>query len=366
PNVNLAKDVSKIFQYEHTDECLIEGVKRFPAGSYAWYRDKSLNIVKWWNTLDNLTEVPHDYNAQVEQFRALFFDACKIRMRSDVPIGTALSGGLDSSAVISCLKNISAGSNERVSRDWQHAFIASFPGTPLDETYYAKKVTGHIGIKETVIEIDPLKYIDKLDDFLFLFEDNYITSPIPFMLTYNAIKSNNVKVSIDGHGADELFGGYPFNILSALNDNFYNFKNVSMILDAYYGIFPVEKSQLNIRQESRTRFLIKWYARGFLRQIKKALKTIAGFKPEKRRLDSLNEVLYNETHLNILPTLLRNYDRYSMSNGVEIRMPFMDHRIVSFAFSIPWSSKIRNGFTKSIVRDAMEPYMPQEIAYRRT
>jgi asparagine synthase (glutamine-hydrolysing) len=80
----------------------------------------------------------------------------------------------------------------------------------------------------------------------------------------------------------------------------------------------------------------------------------------------LNRQLYVSPHETVLPTLLRNYDRYSMANGVEIRMPFLDHRILSFAFSIPWSSKIRNGFSKAIIRDAVAKYMPPEIAYRKT
>jgi len=67
-----------------------------------------------------------------------------------------------------------------------------------------------------------------------------------------------------------------------------------------------------------------------------------------------------------LPTLLRNYDRYSMANSVEIRMPFMDHRIVSFAFSLPWQSKIRGGFSKAVVRDAVAPFMPPQVTYRKT
>src|SRR5205085_11603224 len=80
---------------------------------------------------------------------------------------------------------------------------------------------------------------------------------------------------------------------------------------------------------------------------------------------SLSDKLYESSFITILPTLLRNYDRYSMINGVEIRMPFLDHRIVSFAFSIPSSSKVRNGFTKAIVRDAMKDLIPNDIVYRK-
>ena len=87
--------------------------------------------------------------------------------------------------------------------------------------------------------------------------------------------------------------------------------------------------------------------------------------PAWKEMDNLNKTLFVSTHETILPTLLRNYDRTSMINGIEIRMPFMDYRLVQFAFSIGWKSKVRNGFSKNIIRDAIAPFMPKEIAYRR-
>ncbi len=95
---------------------------------------------KFWDTLDTLVDVPESYDDQVEEFRELFIDACKIRMRSDVPIGTALSGGLDSSAVICTMAHIEKHLRlEKVSNDWQHAYVACFPGSFLDERPHAEK-----------------------------------------------------------------------------------------------------------------------------------------------------------------------------------------------------------------------------------
>ena len=88
--------------------------------------------------------------------------------------------------------------------------------------------------------------------------------------------------------------------------------------------------------------------------------------PNFKKLDNLSQYLYAMFHENILPTLLRNYDRYAMINSVEIRMPFMDHRIVSFVNSLPYSSKIGNGYTKRIVRDALDPYLPKEVTWRKS
>lgn len=367
PNVALVSDRKRIFRYESTEECVIEGLKRFPAGHFGRWKDGKLSLQRWWCTLDHVPEVSNRYDEQVEQFRALFLDACRLRMRSDVPIGTALSGGLDSSATISVMSHIArTGGDERTSRDWQHAFVACFPGTPLDESHYARMVTDHLGIDATFLDINPLAVIDRLDDYFYLFEDVYITSPIPFMMTYGAMPCQGVKVTIDGHGADELFGGYPIDYLHALVDAGINRAEVQMILDTYYETFPQGFNQSNL--PPKWLYWLKWHATRLAKKILRPEQSPAADRqhPGWKRLDALNRVLYASTHENVLPTLLRNYDRYSMANGVEIRMPFMDHRIVAFAFALPWQSKLRGGYSKAIIRDAVAPYMPHEVAYRKS
>jgi asparagine synthase (glutamine-hydrolysing) len=98
-------------------------------------------------------------------------------------------------------------------------------------------------------------------------------------------------------------------------------------------------------------------------EIKKAF---AAPKIQKEKMDTLTENLYKLFHTDNLPTLLRNYDHYSMANGVEVRSPFLDHRLVSYTFSLPWQSKLSKGLTKTILRDAMLPYLPKAIYNRRS
>lgn len=369
PNRALVMNPNRMFNYEATDECIIEGIKRFPAGHCGWVRDGKLATRRWWNTLDHLVPAPLRYEDQVELFRELFLDACRLRMRSDVPLGTALSGGLDSSATICAMAHIARhGKTQRMGENWQHAFVASFPGTPLDETKYARMVTDHLGIDATVIEIDPLRAIADLDRFFYLFEDLYITSPIPFMLTYGAVKAHGISVTLDGHGADELFAGYNFDYLVALRDAGWNLKQAHEIAGVYYDGLPQDSMQF-ARMPSRSRFIAEYHARRIARKILRPSNIHVcrdAQHPAWRSLDHMNRQLYISTHETVLPTLLRNYDRYSMANGVEIRMPFMDHRIVTLAFSLPWTAKVRKGFSKAIVRDAMAPYMPHEVTYRKT
>lgn len=361
---------NNIFLYEATDKCLIEGIKRFPAGHYGIFKEGNLTLNKYWNTLDHLVKVPRTYEEQVEQFRELFIDACKIRMRSDVPIGTALSGGLDSSATISLMAHIANHEHgENLSHDWQHAFVAAFPGTPLDESFYAKKVVDHINIPATFLNINPLKDIDKLDRYLYLFEELYLTSPIPMIQTYKAVKEYGVSVTIDGHGADELFSGYGVSLFEAFYDAGINLKQIINIITAFNGLLP--KDNIQVKQTKNgfylyLNYIIRDVAKKILRRNKNIYSKEVLNHPNYLKLDHFNRHLYIMSHEAVLPTLLRNYDRYSMINSVEIRMPFMDHRLVTYSLSLPWHSKIKNGYTKSIIRDAVEPFMPKEITYRKT
>ena len=354
---------NNIFLYESSEKCLIDGIKRFPFGHNGVYKNGKLTKYRYWNTLDNLVQIPSRYDEQVNVFRELFVDACRIRMRSDVPIGTALSGGLDSSATISVMAHIARNESSYSTKDWQHAFVASFPGTPLDESVYAKMVVDNIGIGAEYVNINPLEHWNKLDEYFYKFEELYITSPIPMLMTYEAVKKHGTTVTLDGHGADELLSGYG-HILEALWDAKLNIGKIKDVLNTHYesvGNFSQNKSKGHF----------ELYA-GFM--VKKLLNMVANNELKSkdsshenyRKLDNFSQSLYIIFHETILPTLLRNYDRYSMINSVEIRMPFMDHRIVSFVNSLPYTSKFGGGYTKKLIRDAVAPYMPEEITWRKS
>ncbi len=367
PNRELLADTKHIFYYESTDQCLVRDLKRLPAGHYGVWKSGRINLYRYWNTLDHLVEVPKTYEEQVEAFRPLFLDACRLRMRSDVKVGTALSGGLDSSSTISAMAHIDRQNPcERVSQDWQHAFVASFPGTPLDETAYAKKVVDHLGIQATYLNIDAGKAINKLNEYLYLFEDIYHTSPLPFMLLYKAEKDNGVTVTLDGHGADELFGGYGSDVLHLLHDTWLRPKESLSVIETFYSSNLQDGVQFRRLPPKALFYLQMWLKNGMKKAIGYENVSRDQSHPKWKEFTYFAQKLYIATHETVLPTLLRNYDRYSMASGVEIRMPFLDHRIVSFAFSLPWQSKIRGGYTKKIVRDAMAPFVPKEVAYRKS
>lgn len=381
--VELSDDFTWCYQhgktYEGTDKCLIKHIKRFPAGSYGFvnFKEKHIKIKKYWNTLSTLVSVPKTYEEQVEAFRELFIDSCKIRMRADVPIGTSLSGGLDSSAVVGTLAHIgNSTKGNRLAKDWQSTVVASFPGTAMDETYYAKKVANHVGITPTIVNINEITQPEKLEKYIGIIEELTLTNPIPMVETYKKMRDSGVVVTLDGHGADEMLSGYHYGMYEALYDcGIFNIKGIREIYRTRKNTIPEDKefSDLHKGWLDIPFYLLRNFGIEGLYRLneipffaKKLKRSLPVRRPKKiKELGYFNTMLYNLFHEVSMPVHLRNYDRYSMINGVEIRMPFMDHRIVSFLFSIPWDSKMRNGFTKSILRDAVSDFIPHEVAFRK-
>lgn len=380
----LSKDLDdflqNIFDYEHSERCVISGIERLKAGYVATWSENYLNKRRWWNTLDHLVEVPKKYSDQVEAWRELFLDAVKIRMRSDVAIGTALSGGLDSSAVAASAHFLASNPTEnQTRRKIQTAFCAHYPGSDLDEYEWAKSFADDYDIELVKCLINPEEYSGRLSESLAFMEDPYITSPIPMLQTYKAISENGIKVTLDGHGADELFSGYGHLSHCLTMSSWQNAKNSLSIINSLSSgkladpklvdlvkLFLVRNLQfispINVKLRRCLKYLLK---RAPYKSINYELKFEDQNHPAFLDMDPLNKSLYEIFHISILPTLLRNYDRYSMSSGVEIRMPFLDYRLVTYTFSLPSSSKIGDGYTKRILRDAMDGIMPDAIRCRR-
>jgi asparagine synthase (glutamine-hydrolysing) len=381
PKENINFYFQKLFDYESSEYCVIKGIKRLPPGHYAIYENGKFHSHRWWNTLDHLVDVSDNYEEQVERWREIFLDAVKIRMRSDVPYGTALSGGVDSSAVF-CAANYIANKNDydvRQSKVLQNGFLAHYPGSSLDESKWAKIVADATNQNLKSIVINPEISNWSINESLYQVEDPYITLPLPMLNLYHAISKAGIKVTIDGHGADELFSGYGhlnaafkssnlkqtaelFSIINSLQSKEYKVNNKNIIIN-----YITQKSIILLKPYLKNlkdllKIIFKKQDREFFRH---KLEYSDQSHYQFKKLDPLSKILYEIFHITILPTLLRNYDRYSMASGVEIRMPFMDHRLVTYTFSLPWTSKVGGTYTKRIMRDALKGILPEAIRTRR-
>ncbi|SHH71823.1 asparagine synthase (glutamine-hydrolyzing) [Bradyrhizobium erythrophlei] len=347
------------FGVEGSERTLCREVRRLQAGHCMWLRGGRLEIRRWWCTLDHLPSVPDTEAERVERFGELFRDAVALRMRSDVPIGTCLSGGFDSSAVIcEMAAHAKAGMGPRDSAAWRHAFVATFPGASNDERPMAEQAAAWADVDPTFVEIGRNDALTDLDRILDDNDDVYISLPSAAWQLYRELRRAKVLVSLDGHGADELMGAY----LQEGQSGAFRLRN---ILAGAASNSPLARRCIDILRAITVRAEGHYFLRGGLRGIPAELPLVGDGDALPSEWGALNRRLYRMFHSTVLPTILRNFDRVSMAHGVEVRMPFMDWRLVTYTMALPEASKSSDGYTKMLARRAMEGRMPESIRMGR-
>jgi asparagine synthase (glutamine-hydrolysing) len=337
----------------------------------------------WWKTEDHLVDVPSSYDEQVKQFKSIFEDAVKLRLRSDVSIASALSGGLDSSSVYSTIHHLASNNPHlyRLPKDWQKAFVAVFPGTAQDERSYAEEVIRHTKGSAVYVDMNDEHLSDRLINSVKQYDTIYSTPLFILDGVYGAMRKNGVTVSMDGHGVDEMLYGYPTNVMQALQ-----FAKENNQTDYATDLENTLSSMLNAEERKRVLQTVNGQEKKVLLQrlyhkIKRGINKVAVQQPwldeqavhnaclllpdVPTRFQGPEAVLYQTFHHTVLPTVLRNFDRGAMQNSIEIRMPFLDYRLVCYVFSLPMQSKLGHGFTKRILRDAMKGILPEPIRTRK-
>jgi asparagine synthase (glutamine-hydrolysing) len=341
---------------------------------------------RWWHIEDHIhNKVPVTLEAQAEKFYELFKDACRIRLISDVPVATALSGGLDSSSVYSVVYDlIQKETLGRVNKDSQRAFTAIFPGLPQNEHDYALKAAGFCGGKIETIETDISSLAETVVKETML-ADFIGTAPISSIsAVYSGMKKSGITVSLDGHGVDEMLYGYRDMVYALYNHAQWKGKKeeVQTYVQVLHHMYHPEQQEAQQQRFSRAIAEKQQRESNVIYKLKRLVKPVKeseAFNPVglPKGYESLSDkpynfskyplperMVYHEFFQHTLPALLRNFDRAGMMNSVEIRMPFMDWRLVTYVFSLPASSKIGQGFTKLLLREAMKGKMDESIRTR--
>lgn len=348
---------------EGTQDCLFQGIRRL-VGGHCLTVDASGRMIlrRWWNTARHIAARPgnESEDAQAEALRELLLDACRLRLRSDVPMASALSGGLDSSVVHAMVARCGrdyAGA-ERRPQSWQTAFIASFPGVAWDERSHAEAVVAHSGTRANILDIEPSSALDLTDRLLFDGEDLYDHLAAPWLL-YREMSRQGFRVSLDGHGGDELLAGYPHYYRHALAHDVPALP-AAELQETLEGMTGGAGSSSPGTPELPGRL-------AFLNvEPTPAVFPNAAVGEELAGRDSMTRNMYADFHKHVLPTILRNFDRCSMAHGVEIRAPFLDWRVVCLCFALPIRSKVRGGFSKAVLRRAARGLLPEQIVTRRS
>ncbi len=347
-------------EYHGTERTYINEVKSLKAGHNLYLNCNGLQDENWYHFKKE--KVPKDFNEQAKQLKELLIDAIKIRLRSDVPVGTCLSGGIDSGAISSLINTFNANDDKRFSNFSHHSFCAGFPDKNLDETKDAKRLANQLKIKLDVEMINTPSAL-KLEEAL-----NQTDGPMPALAfypiwqLYGYIKKQNITVTLDGQGADEMLGGYflGFEALKGAMEKgdlfwFYDLKKT------YAALNP----SLNKTMQDFSKTVIKMKLLEIKNKGLKVFKSILSLKFKQIKTtnklgNSFETALRKQFFSTPLPFLLHQYDRASMANGIECRMPFMDYRVVEFIFSLPSKSKVGSGYTKRVLREALKGILPNE------
>lgn len=344
-------------------------------GGEFWYAPPN------WHVLAGKKEKPliPDYNSAKKKLVALTEKAVERRLVSDVPLGTFLSGGLDSSIVTAIASKY---------KPELQTFSIGFADEPyFDETAYAKLVSKHLGTKHHVFSITNNDLLESLHEFLASCDHPFGDSSALAVNILAKETRKHVTVALSGDGADELFAGYNKHEaeLRARQKGFAN--SIIKTGKPAWDLFPASRNSKignKVRQLRKFAEVLRlspkeryWRMLGFTRQeeLRSLLKTDnwelydmnrrSEFLSLIRDNGDFNDVLESDLQIVLEGDMLVKIDRMSMLHGLEVRSPFLDHELVDFVMQLPPDYKIQPGNRKRILKDAFRDLLPPEIFTRK-
>jgi asparagine synthase (glutamine-hydrolysing) len=366
---------------------LFEGINKLPAGTWMRVRaDGSVQEHRYWDVLDHVRALD-DVSEGVVAKRVLseLRDAVKLRKVSDVPVGVFLSGGIDSSANAALFSEGEAGTVKTFSIGYDDDY-----GSYRNELEYAKAVAAEVGAEyhEKLLSADDL--IEFLPRMVYL-QDEPIADPVCIPVYYVAklARENGVIVCQVGEGADELFCGYPrwrtmlrlqrlddlpvptvfkaltVKLLSMVGmDNDWRYEylrrgsaNVPIFWGGAEGFTHAQKMRLlSPRLRERLKGMTSWDVLAPIRR---------RFEEKSASGSALDWMTYLDLNLRLPELLLMRVDKMTMGVSLEARVPFLDHKFVEYAMSIPADMKIRGGNLKHILKAAVRGVIPDRIIDRQ-
>lgn len=361
---------------DHTRETMVKDIFQIRGGEYCTGTldspITSFSLSQWYTPTINSLHISEEEAA--EQFKTLFFDSLKLRLRSDVKIGSCLSGGLDSSSIVCAVNDLL---KETGCADAQKTVSALATGTQYDKSKYINIVLSERKIDGYCVEPSP-EELWEIQNKLIWHQDEPFgsTSIYAQWCVFAKAKEKNLTVMLDGQGADELLAGYQRFFLPFYSQLFKRFHWTKLAEELqytkqYYGhswktvakgviktTFPatILNGLSNLRNNNG---VMDWYSIDKL-GAKKNLPLFYG----SERAQSLGELSKHLFFYNNMPMLLRYEDRNSMAHSIESRLPFLDYRLVEFAQSLPDYCKINQGKTKAVLRNAMKSVLPKQIQNR--
>jgi len=377
------------YQFSITPNTMFENVFEIPPGNYAEISsDANLSIKQYWDL-----EFPEDNEYETDdalywekQFEESLHNAAESHLIGEVPIGTYLSGGLDSSTMAYLLK-------QHYPKDFD-SFSIHFDNPQSDESYAYKPVAAHLDIKNSELTMEDNReggYFDLLKDCLYSLEQpQRMAVDIPHFLLSAHVQKQHCKVVYTGDGADEILAGYDCFRQDAIRVNgnlqssekarkaFYDaefgpyfsqhFLDLFLkyheptaqkkVID-HFGCYPVWHDFWQVLNK----FKVDIFADSAGDETTQMDILVEKLKPQLNNRAPLNQSLYLETKTRLPGWILWKSDRLSMAHSVEARVPFMDHQLVELAARLPPELKLNEMNEKYILKKVMEPHLPEVPGY---
>jgi len=351
-------DEKAIYEYltaelaDYSEQTFFKDIKQLEPASYIFLKDNKLEKGKYYGIKPNLDLgrfSEKKAKEHSEEFLELLRDSVRLRLRSDVEVGSCLSGGLDSSAIVSLIN--------RLKENKQKTFSFYSDDPAIDERKYIKEILQNKSIESHYVFCSGNDFWQEIQKVVQDQEEPFrSTSVYAQWKVMELANKNNIKVLLDGQGADELFG-YPEQISSFLNQTFLKARAIPDFNSSWLRFFLP--------------FSLVYYLR------KKKIEELNFLNPDFEKNYKYAEQVSRFSRINFqqalfegvtkcgLRRLLRYEDKNSMAFSIESRIPFLDFRIVDFVFSLPAVYKFHNGFTKYLLRRVSQGLIPEDVRLKK-
>ena len=367
------------------EETLFQGIKRLLPGHWLLWRDGTIRVERYWDLIaePSANTTPFSEREMVGEYRDRLREAVRLRLMADVPLGSFLSGGIDSAAITGLMTELVG--------DGVKTFSVAFAQREANELRYARLTAKRFKTDHHEVVVSPEEFFAELPRLVW-HEDEPIAHPSSVPLYFvSRLAVAHVKVVLTGEGSDETLAGYGryrttvYNLAlgrafervgggqlrSALRRMIDTLPETGRIRDRLSRTFLYQASDLatlyfdNFAVFSRARQsrLLSAALRSQLRDTD-PYRTIHGYVSAAAGPSVLNQLLYVDTKT-YLHELLMKQDQMSMAASIESRVPFLDHPLMEFAFRLPERMKLRGMTTKYVLRAAMKGFLPDEILSRK-
>lgn len=332
---------------------VFDGVSELEPGCCAYFEAGKLHVERYWSLKDR--EYHESFADTVEHTRYLVLDAIKRQMISDVPIGTFLSGGLDSSIISAvCAEELRAQGMKlsTFSVGYPDHDLYFRPGKfqPSSDSHYIEQMVHYLDTEQHLTELGPETLVDALEDAT-IARDLPGMADVDFsLLAFCRTISNHVKVALSGECADELFGGYPW----------YRDPEVRMRTGFPWAQNTEDRAAILSPEMRHGLDCTEYVTEAYERTCRES-----DILPENSPLERRMKEMVNLNLRWFMQTLLDRKDRMSMFSGLEVRVPFCDYRIAEYLYAVPWEYKDYGGEEKGLLRAACGDLLPKEVAHRK-